>query len=154
VGELYARSGLMVAGYLNDDEATRGSMRDGFFSVGDLARVDARGCYHIVGRKRDMIISGGVNVYPAEVEQVIEQHALVSETAVVGVPDDEWGERVRAFVVLREGADSEEAIREIEGFCRERLSGPKRPREYVRIDALPRNPTGKVLKSALRGENV
>ena len=154
VGELYARSGLMVAGYLNDEESTRGSTRDGFFSVGDLARVDERGCYHVVGRKRDMIISGGVNVYPAEVEHVIEQHPLVSETAVVGVPDDEWGERVRAFVVLRDAADGEKAIQEIERFCRERLSGPKRPREFVRIDALPRNPTGKVLKNALRGENA
>jgi fatty-acyl-CoA synthase len=78
-------------------------MNDGFFSVGDLARRDARGCFHIEGRKRDMIISGGVNVYPAEVEGVLHEHPAVAEAAVVGVPDRAWGELVRAFLVLRPG---------------------------------------------------
>jgi fatty-acyl-CoA synthase len=150
VGELYARSGLMVSGYLGDEEATRASQRDGFFSVGDLARVDEHGCYHLVGRKRDMIISGGVNVYPAEVEAVLEAHPAVAEAAVVGVADEEWGERVRAFVVLREGPPGGQEAAQLEAFCRERLMGPKRPRDYILLESLPRNPTGKVLKNELR----
>ncbi|HQP38674.1 MAG TPA: AMP-binding protein, partial [Polyangiaceae bacterium] len=150
VGELYARSGLMVAGYLNDDASTREAMRGGGFSVGDLARIDARGCYHLVGRKRELIISGGVNVYPSEIEAVIEAHPMVREVAVVGKADDEWGERVCAFVVLASGAGEQEALGRLGAYCRERLSGPKRPRELVVVDGLPRNATGKVLKTELR----
>ena len=123
-------------------------MRDGFFSVGDLARRDRDGRYFIEGRKRDMIISGGVNVYPAEVEAVIEAHPDVAEVAVVGVDDPEWGERVRAFVVQRPGTRSTTAALKV--WCRDRLAGPKVPRDFVFIDALPRNPTGKVLKRELR----
>ena len=96
VGELYVKNKLLVAGYHRDDEATKSSMVDGYFSVGDLARRDRDGRYFIEGRKRDMVISGGVNVYPAEVEGVLEQHPDIGEVAVVGVPDREWGERVRA----------------------------------------------------------
>ncbi|HEY8091915.1 MAG TPA: AMP-binding protein, partial [Polyangiaceae bacterium] len=149
VGELYARNKMLVAGYHNDGEATRASMKDGFFSVGDLARRDRDGRYFIEGRKRDMIISGGVNVYPAEVESVLEEHPELGEVAVVGVPDPEWGERVRAFVVRRPGGTVDEAGLKV--WCRERLAGPKVPRDYVFLDALPRNPTGKVLKRELRG---
>jgi fatty-acyl-CoA synthase len=148
VGELYVKNKLLVAGYHDDPEATAQSMRDGFFSVGDLARRDASGHYFIEGRKRDMVISGGVNVYPAEVEGVLEQHPDVAEVAVVGVPDREWGERVRAFVVRKTGTSVDEGT--LKAFARERLAGPKVPREYVFIDALPRNPTGKVLKRELR----
>ena len=148
VGELYARNKMLVAGYHNDDGATRSSMNGGFFSVGDLARRDPEGRYFIEGRKRDMIISGGVNVYPAEIEGVLEAHPDLAEVAVVGVEDAEWGERVRAFVVRRPGSDVDEAALLL--WCRERLSGPKVPREYVFLEALPRNPTGKVLKRDLR----
>ena len=148
VGELYVKNGMLVSGYHNDAGATEESMLGGFFSVGDLARRDASGLYFIEGRKRDMVISGGVNVYPAEVEGVLEQHPDVREVAVIGVPDREWGERVRAFVVLKPGAaDDEGALR---NFARERLAGPKVPRDFVFIGALPRNPTGKVLKRDLR----
>jgi fatty-acyl-CoA synthase len=125
-------------------------MRDGFFSVGDLARRDAEGRYFLEGRARDMIISGGVNVYPAEVESVLEAHGGIAEAAVIGVVDADLGERVRAFVVRAPGAEAavdEEAVRT---WCRERLAGPKRPRDVVFVDALPRNPTGKVLKRELR----
>ncbi|HEY6459961.1 MAG TPA: AMP-binding protein [Polyangiaceae bacterium] len=149
VGELYARNKMLVAGYHNDDESTRASMKDGFFSVGDLARRDRDGRYFIEGRKRDMIISGGVNVYPAEVESALEEHPDLAEVAVVGVQDREWGERVRAVVVLRPGGQAGEA--DLKLWCRERLAGPKVPREFVFLDALPRNPTGKVLKRELRG---
>ena len=148
VGELYARSEMLVAGYHADEEATKGSMRDGFFSVGDLARRDPQGRLHIEGRKRDMIISGGVNVYPAEVEAAIEAHPAVAEVAVVGAPDPEWGERVRAFVVRRSGRNVSED--ELLAHCRARLSGAKVPRDYVFIDSLPRNPTGKILKRELK----
>ncbi|MBL8607441.1 MAG: AMP-binding protein [Myxococcales bacterium] len=148
VGELYVKNKLLVAGYHRDDDATRSSMKDGFFSVGDLARKDAQGRYFIEGRKRDMIISGGVNVYPAEVEGVLESHPDIAEVAVVGAPDVEWGERVRAFVVARPGAVLEEGALKV--WVRERLAGPKVPRDFVVLDALPRNPTGKVLKRELR----
>jgi fatty-acyl-CoA synthase len=148
VGELYVRSKLLVAGYHRDEAATQSSMVDGYFSVGDLARCDRDGHYFIEGRKRDMIISGGVNVYPAEVEAVLERHPDVGEVAVVGVPDKEWGERVLAFVVPRAGSTiDEESLR---AFARSRLARPKLPRDYVVLDVLPRNPTGKVLKRELR----
>ncbi|WP_438004325.1 AMP-binding protein [Sorangium sp. So ce321] len=149
VGELYVRSPLLVSGYHRDPDATRESTLDGFFSVGDLARRDARGCYHIEGRKRDLIISGGVNVYPAEVESVLHDHPAIAEAAVVGVPDRAWGERVRAFIALRPGASASED--DIKAHCRAQLAGPKIPREIVFVDALPRNPTGKVMKRELVG---
>jgi fatty-acyl-CoA synthase len=149
VGELYVKNKMLVAGYHNDSAATEQSMNDGFFSVGDLARADVSGHYFIEGRKRDMVISGGVNVYPAEVEGALEQHPDVAECAVVGVPDREWGERVRAFVVKRAGSSLDEGA--LKAFVRERLAGAKVPRDYVFVDALPRNPTGKVLKRELRG---
>jgi len=148
VGELFVRNKMLVAGYHNDAAATEQSMLDGFFSVGDLARCDVSGHYFIEGRKRDMVISGGVNVYPAEVEGALEQHPAVAECAVIGVPDREWGERVRAFVVKKAGTSLDEG--ELKAFVRERLAGAKVPRDFVFIDALPRNPTGKVLKRELR----
>ncbi|MFO0678659.1 MAG: AMP-binding protein [Polyangiaceae bacterium] len=148
VGELFAKNRLLVAGYHQDEKATNESMSEGFFSVGDLARRDSAGRYFIEGRKRDMIISGGVNVYPAEVEGVLEGHPDVSEVAVVGAPDADLGERVRAFVVKRPGSTLDDAV--LKTWARERLSGAKVPRDYVFMDALPRNPTGKVLKKDLR----
>ncbi len=148
VGELFARSKLLAAGYHDDPESTRACMRDGFLSVGDLARRDREGRYFLEGRKRDMIISGGVNVYPAEVEAVLDAHPGIAEAAVVGIEDAEWGERVRAFVVLAPGAALDE--QGVKAWCRERLAGPKLPRDVVFVDALPRNPTGKVIKRELR----
>lgn len=149
IGELYVKGPMVVAGYHDDDSATQSAQRGGMFSVGDLARLDDRGCYHLAGRKRDMIISGGVNVYPAEVEAAIESCPAVAEAAVVGAPDDEWGERVVAFVVARQPNDNGIAAA-VQSHCKTLLAGPKRPREIVVLDALPRNPTGKVLKNDLR----
>ncbi len=148
VGELFVRNSTLVEGYHDDSSATEASMREGFFSVGDLARCDHQGRYFIEGRTRDMIISGGVNVYPAEVEGALERHPAVAEVAVVGVPDREWGERVRAFVVLR--TDAELSADDLKVWCKSQLAGAKVPRDFVFLDALPRNPTGKVLKRELR----
>jgi fatty-acyl-CoA synthase len=147
-GELWVKNTMLVEGYHRDEQATRSSMREGFFSVGDLAHRDARGLYHLDGRKRDMIISGGVNVYPAEVEEALSAHPGVGEVAVVGVPDEEWGERVRAFVVARPGLELDPS--ELLAFARTRLAGAKVPREIRQLDELPKNPTGKVLKRELR----
>ncbi len=147
-GELWVKNAMLVAGYHRDEDATRSSMREGFFSVGDLAHRDPRGLYHLDGRKRDMIISGGENVYPAEVEEALSRHPHVAEVAVVGVLDEEWGERVRAFVVPRgEELDPHELV----AWARDRLAGPKVPRDVRVVAELPKNPTGKVLKRELRG---
>ncbi len=146
-GELFVKNSVLVT-YHGDADATRASMRDGYFSVGDLAHRDANGLFHLDGRKRDMLISGGVNVYPAEVEEVLATHPAVGEVAVVGVPDADLGERVRAFVALRQGtvADAPELI----AYARSKLSGPKVPKEVVFLSELPKNPTGKILKRELR----
>lgn len=148
VGELFVKSGNLVAGYHANRAATDESMREGYFSVGDLARRDAHGYLFIEGRKRDMIISGGVNVYPREVESVLAEFPSVGDVAVVGLPDLEWGERVHAFVEPRAGLVVDEGL--LLEFCRERLAGPKRPRGVTVLERLPRNPTGKILKRELR----
>ncbi len=149
-GELFVRNGMLVH-YHGDDAATRASIRDGFFSVGDLAHRDVHGLFHIDGRKRDMLISGGVNVYPAEVEEVLASHPSVAEAAVIGIPDEDLGEKVQAFVALRSGASA--SAEELVAFARTRLSGPKLPREIVFLPELPKNPTGKVLKRELRARS-
>ena len=148
IGELYARNSTMISGYHNNDEATTDAQKEGFFSVGDMGRVDADGYYFLESRKHDMVISGGVNIYPREIEDHLNTHPAVLEVAVIGVPDPEWGETLRAFVVLR----SEEQITEQEviDFCRTGLADYKRPRKVTFLVELPRNPTGKILKRELR----
>jgi fatty-acyl-CoA synthase len=150
VGELFVRSPLLVEGYHKNAEATAQSQKQQAFSVGDLARMEPDGCIFIEGRKRDMIISGGVNVYPAEVEQCLEDHPGVAEAAVIGVPDNEWGERVRAFVVAKPDHPEPVDEAELRAYCKRKLAGPKNPRDFVFLETLPRNPTGKVLKRDLR----
>ncbi len=147
VGELYVKNGQLVVGYHGDEAATRSSMLGDRFSVGDLARVDRQGRYFIEGRKRDMIITGGVNVYPTEIEAAIEEHPSVFEAAVVGVADAEWGERVKAFVVAKPGVSIDEA--DLKTYMRGKVASPKVPREYAFVSSLPRNATGKVLKREL-----
>jgi fatty-acyl-CoA synthase len=148
IGELYARNSMLIAGYHRNDDATRSSMRDGFFSVGDLARVDAEGFYYMESRKHDMVISGGVNIYPREIEDHLHTHPGVLEAAVIGVPDPEWGESLKAFVVRRPGQSL--TAEDVVAWCRDGLADYKRPRQVVFVDELPRNPTGKVLKRELR----
>jgi fatty-acyl-CoA synthase len=148
VGELYVRNSTLISGYHGNDEATRSSQRDGFFSVGDCARVDADGYYYLESRKSDMVISGGVNIYPREIEDLLSKHPAILEAAVVGVPDPEWGESLRAFVVLRNGYQLSEA--DVINYCREHLADYKRPRKVTFLAEMPRNPTGKILKRELR----
>ena len=148
VGEVYARNPTLITGYHGNDDATRSSQRDGFFSVGDVGRVDADGYYYLESRKHDMVISGGVNIYPREIEDHLSTHPAILEAAVIGVPDPEWGETLRAFIVLRNGQTLTET--EVVTYCREGLADYKRPRKVTFMQELPRNPTGKILKRELR----
>jgi fatty-acyl-CoA synthase len=148
VGELYARNSMLITGYHRNPEASGAALRDGMFSVGDLARRDAAGYYYLESRKHDMVISGGVNIYPREIEDHLATHPAILEAAVIGVPDPEWGEAVHAFVVVRAGRALTE--RDVIEFCRAGLADYKRPRRVAFVAELPRNPTGKVLKRELR----
>jgi fatty-acyl-CoA synthase len=148
VGELYVRNAMLITGYHKNQEATRSSLRDGMFSVGDLARRDTEGYYYLESRKHDMVISGGVNIYPREIEDHLHAHPAILDAAVIGVPDPEWGESLRAFIVLREGHQLSEP--DVIAYCRDGLADYKRPRQVTFVSELPRNPTGKVLKRELR----
>ncbi|MEZ5473678.1 MAG: AMP-binding protein [Steroidobacteraceae bacterium] len=148
VGELYSRSSYLFDGYWNNREDTAACIRDGWVSAGDLARCDADGYYYIVDRKKDMVISGGINIFPREIEEVLHRHPAVLEAAVIGIPDAHWGERLRAFVVRAAAASTSEE--ELLAYCKENLSGYKVPRELRFIETLPRNVGGKVLKKELR----
>jgi acyl-CoA synthetase (AMP-forming)/AMP-acid ligase II len=148
IGELYNNSPCLFLGYWNDPEATEVSMRDGWFSAGDLAWQDEDGCYYIVDRKKDMYISGGVNVFPREVEEFLFRLPGVADAAVVGVPDEYWGEAGKAFLVMRAGASIEPDA--VLAACKQSLAGYKVPRHVAIVDGLPRNAAGKVLKTELR----
>ena len=148
IGEIAVKGPQLMRGYWNLEEATRSALRDGWMHTGDAGVMDAEGFVYIQDRVKDMIVSGGENVYPREVEDALYQHAAVAEAAVIGVPDEKWGEAVKAVVVVKDGESaSEEDLLE---FCRGRLGGYKRPRSVDFVDALPRNPSGKVLKKDLR----
>jgi acyl-CoA synthetase (AMP-forming)/AMP-acid ligase II len=146
VGMLRVRNEQLMAGYLDNPGATAETLRDGWMTVEDNAWVDADGYIYLAGRARDMIISGGVNVYPAEVESALASCEGVEDVAVIGVQDPVWGERVEAFVVLRAGVE----LARVQAEARVRLSGARRPRAWHLVDELPRNATGKVLKRVLR----
>ncbi len=137
-----------MKGYWNRPEATAETLRSGWLHTGDVGQIDEEGYITIVDRVKDMYISGGENVYPAEVEKVLAGHPAVAEAAVIGVADDRWGESGRAIVVLRPDATADPA--EIQRFCAERLAKFKVPASVVFADTLPRNPTGKLLKPELR----
>lgn len=148
MGELWVRGPSITKGYWNKPEANAKEFTDGWLHTGDAARVDEEGFYYIVDRTKDMYISGGENVYPAEVEDVLYQINGIVEAAVIGIADEKWGEAGRAVVVIAEGADvTEESII---AHCRERLAGYKLPKSVAFTDIIPRNATGKVLKVELR----
>ncbi len=150
VGELYSRTPYVFDGYWKDPEKTAEAFRGAWCSVGDMARRDGDGYYHLVDRKANMIISGGENIYPSEVEQVIGAHPAVMDVAVIGVPDDKWGEAVHAVVVLQAGQAATED--EVIGWCRGRIAGYKRPRsvDFIAETEMPRTATGKILHRTLR----
>ena len=144
VGEIVIRGHNVMKGYWNRPEATAEVMRDGWLHTGDMARVDEDGYFFIVDRKKDMIIRGGYNVYPREIEEVLYEHPAILEAAVIGVPDPAMGEEVGAAVVLRSGAEAN--ADEIRSFVKERVAAYKYPRHIWFIEELPKGPTGKILK--------
>jgi len=141
-GELLVRGPNVFAGYWRNADATAAAFRDGWLLTGDVAERDDEGNYTLRGRIKELVVSGGENVYPAEVEAVLHDHPAVVEAAVVGVPDERWGEVCVAYVVTREPVDLQE-------HCAERLARFKVPKAFHRVDALPRNSLGKVIKSEL-----
>jgi acyl-CoA synthetase (AMP-forming)/AMP-acid ligase II len=148
IGEITVRGPQLMRGYWQRSEATTETLREGWLHTGDAGRLDAEGYLYITDRTKDMIISGGLNVYPRMVEDVLHAHPAVAEAAVIGVPDERWGETVQAVVVPRPGAPVEPA--ELVAFCRGRLGTHQRPRSVDIVDALPRTATGKVRKRELR----
>jgi long-chain acyl-CoA synthetase len=144
VGELVIRSPHVMKGYFGRDDATAEAMRGGWFHTGDMATVDDDGYYFIVDRKKDMIIRGGYNVYPREIEEVLYEHPAVREAAVVGVPHESLGEEVAAVVALKDGADA--GAEELRDFAKQRVAAYKYPRRVHIVDDLPKGPTGKILK--------
>ncbi|MFH1092348.1 MAG: long-chain fatty acid--CoA ligase [Pseudomonadota bacterium] len=148
MGEVAVRSDVVTKGYWRDPEATAGALRGGWLHSGDVGYLDEDGYLFLMDRSKDMIISGGENIYPREVEEVVIQHPAVREVAVIGVPDPTWGEAVKAVVVLRLGESTSEE--EIIAFCKDRLASYKKPKSVDFVDALPRSSTMKVLKTVLR----
>jgi fatty-acyl-CoA synthase len=149
VGELILKGPSMCSGYFQNPEASRGSIdADGWFHTGDMARIDEEGFYFIADRKKDMFISGGENVYPVEVEKALYEHPAVGQCAVIGVPDEKWGEVGKAVVVLRQGTSASEA--DLIEHCRTRLARYKIPKSVVIAEALPISAAGKILKRELR----
>ena len=152
VGELYSRSPYLFVGYHGRPEATAAAMRDGWFSAGDLARRDDEGYLYLVDRKGDKIITGGLNVFPREVEELLVRHPAVAEAAVFGLPDARWGEAIHAVVTLDPAAGGHLDADELIAFCRGRLSAHKVPKVVEHVDELPRHTAGKVLRRVLRDE--
>ena len=151
VGEIVVRGKKVMKGYWNKKEATEDTLRGGWLHTGDLAKMDEEGYLYLAGRKKDMIIRGGENIYPVEIENVLHSHPKVLEAAVIGVPDEYWGEIVKAYIILVPGqaASADEIIE----FCRERLASYKKPAAVEFVAELPKNAMQKVLKHLLRGEN-
>jgi long-chain acyl-CoA synthetase len=148
VGEVWVRAPLVMAGYHNLPDANASAFVDGWYRTGDAAYVDADGYLYLFDRVKDMIVSGGENIYPAEVENALHHHPAVRDCAVIGVPDARWGEAVKAIVVLKQGAVPDEAG--LIAFAREHIAGFKCPKSVDFVSELPRNPSGKVLKKELR----
>jgi fatty-acyl-CoA synthase len=148
VGEVLVRGPQLMRGYWNLPDATRDALRNGWMHTGDAGSLDDEGYLYIQDRVNDMIVSGGENVYPRAIEEVLHRHEAVADAAAIGVPDETWGEAIKAIVVLRDGASA--TSEEIIEFCRSNLAGYECPRSVDFVDALPRNPTGKILKRKLR----
>lgn len=152
VGELYSRGPMMFDEYYKDSEKTRSSFKGEFFSAGDLVKCDEEGYYYMIERKDNMIITGGEHVYPSEVEETISRHPKVFDVAVIGVPDDKWGEAVKAVVVLKDGKAA--AKEEIIEWCKGKMAGFKKPKsvDFISDSEMPRTTTGKILHRKLRAK--
>jgi long-chain acyl-CoA synthetase len=150
VGEIIIRGKNVMKGYYNNPKATAEAMKSGWLHTGDMGKYDSDGYLYVVDRKKDLIITGGFNIYPAEVENVIFKHPAVAMATVIGVPDEIKGEIAKAYIVLKEGQKVTE--KEMIDFCRERIAVYKAPRAVEFREALPTTPTGKILKRALRNE--
>jgi acyl-CoA synthetase (AMP-forming)/AMP-acid ligase II len=148
VGEIAVQSKSVMVGYWKKPEDTARTIINGWLHTGDMGYYDEKGFIYIVDRKKDMIITGGENVYPREVEEVIYRHPAVMEAAVIGVPDDKWVERIHAVITLKKGENPSED--DVINFCKEHLARYKAPRSVEFVDALPKNPQGKILKRELR----
>jgi len=148
VGEIVVQGEDVFAGYWRAPDLTAEVLKDGRYHTGDLARMDEEGYVYIVDRKKDMVISGGFNVYPSEVESVLYQHEGVQDACVIAIPDDKWGEAVAAHVVLKPGHSLDRG--RLDAFCRERLAGFKRPRHIEFVTDLPKNPNGKVMRKTVQ----
>ena len=148
VGELLIRGPHVCGGYWNRPEETTKTIIDGWLHTGDLARRDHEGYYTIVGRSKDLIISGGENIYPAEVESVLHAHSAVAEAALIGVPDEKWGEVGRGIIVRQPGASL--TADELSVFCQSRLARYKIPKSFAFVDALPKTAAGKIDKKVLQ----
>jgi long-chain acyl-CoA synthetase len=148
LGEIVVRGDLVMKGYWNKPGATAETLRGGWLHTGDIGSLDPDGYLYITDRKKDMIISGGANIYPREIEEVICQHPAVFEVSVIGVPDDKWGESVKALVVLRPGESATEAL--LIEHCKRHLASYKKPQSVEFLPVLPKNAYGKVLKRELR----
>jgi acyl-CoA synthetase (AMP-forming)/AMP-acid ligase II len=148
VGEIWVRGDTVTPGYWNLPEETGKTFEDGWLRTGDLATIDPEGYVNIVDRKKDMIVTGGENVYSTEVENVLYMHPKILEAAVFGVPDEKWGEAVKAAVVLRENETATEE--EIIAFCKKHQASYKAPKSIDFMDELPKTGSGKITKKALR----
>jgi len=147
-GEICVRSDRVMKGYYKQEDATSSAIIDGWLHTGDVGRVDEGGYLFITGRKKDLIIRGGENISPGEIENCLEAHPSIEEAAVIGVPDQDWGEVVKAVVVLKPGQSI--TAGEITEYCKSRLASFKAPQYVAVVNELPRNPMGKVLKNDLR----
>jgi fatty-acyl-CoA synthase len=145
VGELVIKSDHVMQGYWELPEETKKTFRNGWLLTGDLAKKDDDGFIYLLGRKKEMIISGGFNIYPREVEEVLYALPYIRESVVIGVESEEWGEIVVAFLVTKE----EEYLAEIKAYCKDKL-GFKKPKEYIVLNSLPKNATGKIDKNKLQ----
>lgn len=150
MGEVVTRSDVVMKGYWRDQEATEETLRNGWLHTGDLGYMDERGYLFLLDRSKDMIISGGENIYPRELEEVIIQHPAIREVAVIGVPDPKWGEAVKAVVALIPGQNVSED--EIVAFCKSRIASYKKPKTVDFVSELPKNNYGKILKRELRAK--
>jgi acyl-CoA synthetase (AMP-forming)/AMP-acid ligase II len=148
MGEIVTRSDLVMKGYWRNPEATADTLRSGWLHTGDMGYIDEGGYLFIMDRSKDMIISGGENIYPREIEEVLIKHPAVREVAVIGVPDVKWGEAIKAVVALQPGASAAEE--ELIGFCKDNIASYKKPKSVDFVDELPKNNYGKILKRELR----